>query len=79
VERDRFKQTKHAATQIERAATQIERAATQIERAVTQIERAASQRTCEVWLKRHLDAQSNQKDVMASIYKRPPFYKGKKK
>jgi hypothetical protein len=59
--------------------TQIELAVTQIERAATQKERAASRRTCNAWLKRHLDAQSDQKDAMASIYERPPFYKGEKK
>jgi hypothetical protein len=30
-------------------------------------------------LKRHLDAQGNQTDAMASNYERPPFYKGEKK
>ena len=36
-------------------------------------------KNCNARLKRHLDAQSNQKDAMASIYERPPFYKGEKK
>ena len=79
MERDRFKQIESAATQIERAATQIEHAATQIERAATQIECAATQRTCEARVKGHSDAQSDQNDVMASIYERHPFYKGEKK
>ncbi len=41
--------------------------------------RNMSQRTCKARVNRQLAAQSDEKDMMASIYKRPPFYKGEKK